>query len=85
MLDSNTSNNKRRTFIAGAVCPKCGARDRMVIYTSGDVRRCIDCGFSDTRPEFPSELPATRFARPAPSPQPVEAEPVRFVVEPVAE
>jgi uncharacterized metal-binding protein (TIGR02443 family) len=45
--------NKRR-FIAGAVCPKCAAMDRIVMFRNDDgddVRECIDCGFSQTSRE----------------------------------
>jgi len=34
-------------FIAGAVCPKCRALDRIRVWGTGDeaVRECIDCGY----------------------------------------
>ncbi len=39
----------KKRFIAGAVCPKCGAMDRVVMYTDGDTqyRECVSCGFND--------------------------------------
>ena len=39
----------QKRFIAGAVCPKCGAMDRLVIFTQDDQnhRECVECGFSD--------------------------------------
>jgi hypothetical protein len=42
-----TQSKKR--FIAGAVCPKCSAMDRIVMYRidDKDYRECVDCGFSD--------------------------------------
>ena len=40
-------SNKR--FIAGAVCPKCKAQDRLVMYREDETnyRECIECGFKD--------------------------------------
>ena len=54
-----------RRFIAGAVCPRCGVMDRIVVSGDGVIRTCIDCGFSDERPgDTPSPL-STRVSRPA--------------------
>lgn len=38
-----------KRFIAGAVCPKCGAMDRVVMFVEGDkqFRECVSCGFID--------------------------------------
>ena len=57
----------------------------MVIDSGGDVRRCVECGFSDTRPEPVPDMLETRVSRNARSLHPVEAEPVRFLVEPLIE
>jgi uncharacterized metal-binding protein (TIGR02443 family) len=42
-----TSEKKR--FIAGAMCPRCKAADRIVMYRVGetDYRECVECGFRD--------------------------------------
>ena len=85
MLDSNLSKNERLRFIAGAVCPSCQIHDRMVIDTSGDVRRCVECGFSDTRPVPVPDMLETRVSRTVRPPRSVETEPVRFLVEPLTE
>ena len=39
------SNTPR--FIAGAVCPRCSAMDRLRVYNEDgtDYRECVDCGF----------------------------------------
>lgn len=39
----------QKRFIAGAVCPKCGAMDCLVVFTQNDQnhRECVECGFSD--------------------------------------
>lgn len=39
----------KKRFIAGAVCPKCSAMDRIQMYRIDDVdyRECVDCGFKD--------------------------------------
>ncbi len=38
-----------RRFIAGAICPKCKAMDKIVLHKHGDQqqRECIACGFKD--------------------------------------
>ena len=55
----------RRRFIAGAVCPRCGEMDKIVVNLDTDQRECVACGFSESRPDAPgSELP-TRVNRPA--------------------
>lgn len=54
-----------RRFIAGAVCPRCGLQDKLVVDTALGLRECVSCGFSDERPqEVPTE-PRTRVTRPA--------------------
>ena len=61
----NTPN--RRRFIAGAVCPRCAAMDKIVVDLDGDLRECVACGFNEARPgdgAGPGELP-TRVSRPA--------------------
>ena len=59
---------KRRRFIAGAVCPRCGEMDRMVVDPDSDRRECVSCGFSEERPADggapAGEIP-TRVTRPA--------------------
>lgn len=39
----------RKRFIAGAVCPKCGMLDRIVVFREEekDLRECVSCGFRD--------------------------------------
>lgn len=39
----------KKRFIAGAVCPKCKAMDRIVMYRKNDkdFRECVECDFSD--------------------------------------
>lgn len=41
----------RRRFIAGAVCPRCGEMDRVVVDLDSDQRECTACGFSEARPD----------------------------------
>jgi uncharacterized metal-binding protein (TIGR02443 family) len=58
-------NSQPRRFIAGAVCPRCGVMDRIVVSGDGVTRSCIDCGFSDERPgDTPAPI-STRVSRPA--------------------
>lgn len=39
----------KKRFIAGAVCPRCKAMDRIVMYRQDDkdFRECVECGFED--------------------------------------
>lgn len=41
-------SNKRR-FVAGAVCPRCSAIDKLVVYSEDgkDFRECVACGYKD--------------------------------------
>ena len=62
-----TPTNTRRRFIAGAVCPRCSAMDKIVVNLDTDTRECVACGFNEERPEDraqPGELP-TRVSRAA--------------------
>jgi uncharacterized protein len=55
----------RRRFIAGAVCPKCGALDRIVLEDDDRRRRCIACGFTDTLlPSGPPTAPRGKLDMP---------------------
>lgn len=74
-------NNKptRRRFIAGAVCPRCAAMDRIVVDLDTDRRECVACGFSDERPGAPVVEPKTRVNRAAARRVETAAEPVRLL------
>ncbi len=39
----------KKRFIAGAVCPRCGAIDKLVMYKEDgkEFRECVSCGFHD--------------------------------------
>lgn len=64
MSDSPDEPNQRPRFVAGAVCPSCGAQDRTVIDTQRDERRCIACEYIEGRPiSGAPEAPATRVTR----------------------
>ncbi len=58
-----------KRFIAGAVCPGCGAMDKLKAWLEGDIahRECVACGFSDRASNKPGAVPATRLERPAPA------------------
>lgn len=55
----------QRRFIAGATCPECKALDKMVVYLKSDLRECVACGFSESRPGGGIVEPQTRVSRPA--------------------
>jgi uncharacterized protein len=53
-------------FVAGAVCPRCSAMDRIKVYhrEGKDYRECINCGFKQElhiQPQF--REPDTRVNR----------------------
>ena len=54
-----------RRFIAGAVCPRCGEQDKIVVDTESDIRECVRCGFNEARPADTVAEPPTRVNRPA--------------------
>ena len=56
-------NGKRRRFIAGAVCPRCGAMDKIVVDLDDDMRACVACDFTEARPAGPDAQPAPRELR----------------------
>lgn len=41
--------NSKRRFVAGAVCPRCSAMDKIVVYNEEgkDYRECVACGYKD--------------------------------------
>jgi uncharacterized protein len=56
----------RRRFIAGAVCPECGAMDKIVVDLDSDMRSCVACNFNEGRPAAPSPTELkTRVSRAA--------------------
>ncbi len=71
-----------RRFIAGAVCPRCGQMDKLVVDSATDTRECVNCGYSDKRPTDEATEPRTRVNRPAARRVETRAEPVRLVQEP---
>ena len=81
----------RRRFIAGAVCPRCGEMDKIVVDMDSEQRECVACGFSEGRPgegrpgegrpgdpASSTELP-TRVSRAAARRVETEAEPVKSI------
>jgi len=68
-----------RRFIAGAVCPRCGLMDKIVVDSEADIRECISCGFQDQRPLDKPAEPRTRVNRPAARRVETPAEAVRLV------
>ncbi|MCR9105388.1 MAG: YheV family putative metal-binding protein [Gammaproteobacteria bacterium] len=74
------SNTSRRRFIAGAVCPECGALDKIAVDLDSDQRLCVACGFSEARPVAPSISEVqTRVSRASARRVETAAEPVRLV------
>jgi uncharacterized metal-binding protein (TIGR02443 family) len=69
-----------RRFIAGAVCPRCGVQDKIVIDVETDLRACVACDFTEPRPEPAAAAePATRVNRAAARLVETRAEPVTLI------
>ena len=70
----------KRRFIAGAVCPRCGAMDKIVVDLDSDTRACVACDFSEARPPDPTqEELQTRVNRGKARRVETAAEPVRLL------
>jgi uncharacterized metal-binding protein (TIGR02443 family) len=54
---------KRPRFIAGAVCPACGAMDRLQVVGDDDTRKrhCVNCGHEDQLSAAASPSPRSRL------------------------
>lgn len=70
---------KPKRFIAGAVCPRCGVMDRIVVTPDGKNRECIACDFADERPMDTQQPLPTRVTRPAARRIETEVQTVRLV------
>lgn len=75
----------QRRFIAGAVCPRCAAMDKIVVDMETDQRECVACGFNEARPSDTNaggvsaqELP-TRVSRASARRVETPAEAVRLI------
>lgn len=77
-------DSTRRRFIAGAVCPRCAAMDKIIVDLDTDRRECVACGFSEGRPaDRVQELP-TRVSRASARRVETAAEPVKLMKPPPA-
>ena len=54
-----------KRFIAGAVCPRCGLMDKLVVDGNGGERECVSCGFREQKPTEAVDELRTRVTRPA--------------------
>ncbi|MGB0898515.1 MAG: YheV family putative zinc ribbon protein [Psychrobium sp.] len=45
------SVQRKKRFIAGAKCPKCGEQDTLKLYKENDVEKieCVDCGHKQSQ------------------------------------
>ena len=73
-----------KRFIAGAVCPRCAAMDKLVMFQDEDnrqIRECVSCGYSDEMTDTgPKEL-TTRVNQPRLGEKPLSHEDEIQVVE----
>ncbi|HEY6130582.1 MAG TPA: YheV family putative metal-binding protein [Halioglobus sp.] len=72
----------RRRFIAGAVCPRCGLVDKIVVDLDADQRFCVSCGFKEDRPTTPGSEPSAGADNPAEMPTRVSRAAARRVETP---
>jgi uncharacterized protein len=72
---------KRPRFIAGAVCPSCGATDRTVVEHDGTtrMRRCVACGFVERETQPAPPVPNGRLDRTKSTRADAESSAVRWV------
>ena len=70
----------RPRFIAGAICPQCKEMDRLVVDMTTDARSCVECGFSEKRPQDVTVEPVTRVTRGSARLVETVAEPVRMMM-----
>ncbi|MEE2892410.1 MAG: YheV family putative zinc ribbon protein [Pseudomonadota bacterium] len=76
-----TEGAPKRRFIAGAVCPRCAALDRIVSWEADgrQHRACVECDFQDSQPLTPEDELVPRGRLDAPRPiAPATAQPIRF-------
>lgn len=71
-------------FIAGAVCPKCGAMDTLKAGSEDDgrvmVRHCVDCGYQDRISQgVNSPREVTTRVTPNTAPVEVAASPIKIL------
>jgi uncharacterized protein len=78
-----------KRFIAGAVCPRCSAMDKIRAWRDDELekqyRECIDCGYTDEQSTViqaqPVEIP-TRVNQPHIAAPAVDATVIQFVPNP---
>jgi uncharacterized metal-binding protein (TIGR02443 family) len=71
----------RPRFIAGAVCPKCSAMDRLQVFEANgeQKRRCVACGHEDDLSATASQPPTNRLDGGLKKPDPRASSPVRIL------
>ncbi len=47
--------NRKKQFIAGAICPECSEMDSLVLYTDDQSIVCVSCGFKKTSEQRDSQ------------------------------
>ena len=52
-----------RRFIAGAICPRCGALDKLLVDSEQQRLECVSCSFTEARPLAVPDQPGTRVSR----------------------
>lgn len=65
-----STRSEPKRFIAGAVCPRCGAQDRVRVFAVDGAthRDCVACGFTDVLEEAAADsLPQGRLDGPRPA------------------
>lgn len=86
---TTSKSSTARRFVAGAVCPRCSAMDKLVLYRNEEgvqLRECVACGYSESMNEQGqiNELP-TRVNQPRIGdkllPHEDEVMPVKFLDE----
>ena len=72
-------NKTPKRFIAGAVCPKCGEMDKIVMYQQDKqtLRECVNCDYQDSLDADAVQEMPTRVS-PKAKKQPAEVQELKF-------
>ena len=74
----------QKRFIAGAVCPRCAAMDKIVAYTvdGQQFRACVKCDYSDVMAGDGAVTEITTRVTDKPRPLAADVQPLKFFERP---
>jgi uncharacterized metal-binding protein (TIGR02443 family) len=57
--------NRKKQFIAGAVCPNCSDMDSLMLYTDDQSVECVSCDYTQTSEQRDQQAKQTENQQPA--------------------